>query len=56
MTQKEFLAQIDQARIVNAIAGLTRTGQVVAVAAALRRGVDVFVHRMRKEGGNHHGE
>jgi len=44
------------ARIVNALAGLTRAGQVVGVAAALRRGVDVFVHRMRKEGGNHHGE
>ncbi len=43
------------ARIVNAVAGVTRTGQIVAVAAALRRGVDVFVHRMRKNGGNHHG-
>jgi uncharacterized protein YoxC len=43
-------------RIVNALAGLTRAGQVVGVAMALRRGVDVFVQRMRKEGGNHHGE
>jgi len=43
-------------RVVHAVAGLTRVGQVVGVAAALRRGVDVFVQRMRKEGGNHHGE
>lgn len=43
-------------RIVNALAGLTRAGQVIGVAAAVRRGIDVFVHRMRKEGGNHHGE
>jgi uncharacterized protein YoxC len=43
-------------RIVNAVAGLTRAGQVVAMAAAVRRGVDVFVQRMRKEGGNHHGD
>src|ERR1051325_936830 len=44
------------ARIVNAIAGLTRAGQIVGMAAAVRRGVDVFVHRMRSEGGNHHGQ
>jgi uncharacterized protein YoxC len=43
-------------RIVNALAGLTRAGQVVGVAVALRRGVEVFVQRMRKEGGNHYGE
>jgi hypothetical protein len=42
-------------RIVLALAGLTRAGQVVGVAAALRRGVKVFAQRMRKEGGNHHG-
>jgi uncharacterized protein YoxC len=44
------------ARIVNAVAGITRAGQVVAVAGALRRGVNVFVHQMRKDGGNHHGQ
>ncbi len=43
-------------RVVTALAGLTRAGQAVGLAAALRRGVDVFVQRMRKEGGNHHGE
>jgi hypothetical protein len=43
-------------RVVHALAGFTRAGQVVGMAAAVRRGVDVFVQRMRKEGGNHHGE
>jgi uncharacterized protein YoxC len=43
-------------RVVNALAVLTRAGQLVGVAAAVRRGVEVFVQRMRKEGGNHHGQ
>lgn len=43
-------------RVVGALAGLTRAGQVVGLAAALRRGVDVFVERLRKNGGNHHGQ
>jgi uncharacterized protein YoxC len=44
------------ARVTTALAGLTRARQLVGVATALRRGIDVFVQRMRKEGGNHHGE
>ena len=43
------------ARVTSALAGLTRAGQLVGVATALRRGIEVFVQRMRKEGGNHHG-
>ena len=43
-------------RVVSAVAGLTRAGQIVGIAAALRRGLDVFVSRLRKEGGNHHGK
>jgi uncharacterized protein YoxC len=43
-------------RVVNALAGLTRAGQVVGLAAAVRRGVDVFVSRMRNEGGHRHGK
>jgi uncharacterized protein YoxC len=42
-------------RVVHALAGLTRAGQVLGIAAAVRRGVDVFVQRLRKDGGNHHG-
>jgi uncharacterized protein YoxC len=43
-------------RIVNAVAGVTRVGQVLGMAVAVRRGLEVFVQRMRKEGGNHHGD
>ena len=35
-------------RMVSALAGLTRAGQVIGMAAALKKGVDVFVHRMSK--------
>ena len=44
------------ARVVGALANLTRAGQIVGLASALRRGVDVFVDRLRKNGGNHHGD
>lgn len=36
-------------RMVSALAGLTRAGQVIGMAAALKKGVDVFVHRMSKD-------
>ena len=42
-------------RVVSALGGFTRVGQAVGAAAALRRGVEVFVQRMRTHGGNHHG-
>ena len=42
-------------RVVNALAKLTRAGQIVGLATGLRRGVDVFVERLRKNGGDHHG-
>ena len=37
-------------RLVSALGGLARVGQVVGIAAGLRRGVDVFVNRLRREG------
>jgi len=41
-------------RIVVALAGLTRAGQAIGLVAGLRRGVDVFVDRLRgNQGGNH---
>jgi uncharacterized protein YoxC len=42
-------------RAVNGLAGLTRAGQLIGVAAGLKKGFDVFVHRMTKEQGDHHG-
>ena len=35
-------------RVVVGLAGLTRAGQIVGLAAGLRRGVDVFVQRLRR--------
>jgi hypothetical protein len=43
------------ARVVTALAGLTRAGQVFGLAAAIRRGVDVFVERLRNREGESHG-
>src|SRR3712207_6262796 len=37
-------------RVVTALGGLTRAGQLVGFAAAVRRGVDVFVDRLRSNG------
>jgi uncharacterized protein YoxC len=42
-------------RVVSALAGLTRAGQVIGMAAAVKRGVDVFVQRMSKRQGDRHG-
>ena len=44
-------------RVAVALGGLARAGQVIGLAAGLRRGVDVFVSRLRRdEGDNSHGK
>jgi len=43
-------------RVVVGLAGLTRAGQIVGLAAGLRRGVEVFVRRLRREQGDHDGK
>ncbi len=40
-------------RIVTTVGSLTRAGQIVGVAAGLKRGIDVFVHRLRHQGDHH---
>jgi uncharacterized protein YoxC len=40
-------------RIVGTVSGLTRAGQIVGVAAGIKKGLDVFVHRFRQQGDNH---
>ena len=40
-------------RIVTTLGTLTRAGQIVGVAAGLKRGIDVFVHRLRHQGDHH---
>jgi uncharacterized protein YoxC len=43
-------------RVVMGLAGLTRAGQVMGLAAGLRRGVDVFVKRLRRGQGDDDGK
>ena len=43
-------------RLVSALGGLARVGQVVGLAAGLRRGVDVFVSRLRRDEGGSDGK
>ena len=43
-------------RVLSAVAGLTRAGQFVGVAAGIKTGLDVFLHRLRKRQGDHHGQ
>ena len=40
-------------RLVTGLGGLARAGQVMGLAAGLRRGVDVFVNRLRRDQGDH---
>jgi hypothetical protein len=40
-------------RIIMTLGSLTRAGQIVGVAAGLKKGIDVFVHRLRHQGDQH---
>jgi len=40
-------------RFVGTLGSLTRAGQIVGVAAGLKKGLDVFVHRFRHQGDHH---
>ena len=42
-------------RVVVGLAGFSRAGQIVGLAAGLRRGVDVFVQRLRRGQGDDDG-
>ena len=43
-------------RVVAAMSSLTRVGQFVGVALGVKKGVDVFLHRLGKgQGDEHHG-
>lgn len=43
-------------RVLSAVAGLTRVGQVVGMVAGLKTGLDVFLHRLRKPSGENDEE
>ena len=38
------------ARLLGALAGFTRAGQLIGIAAGVKTGVDVFLHRLRRRG------
>jgi hypothetical protein len=42
-------------RVVVGLAGWSRAGHIIGLAAGLRRGVDVFVQRLRREEGDGNG-
>lgn len=42
------------ARFTAALGGITRAGQLVGVAVGLKKGIDVFLQRLRKERGDNH--
>jgi hypothetical protein len=42
------------ARLLTALSGLTRAGQLVGIVAGVKTGVDVFFHRLRQQRGDGH--
>lgn len=57
VTEHVESAAAGMSRVMVALGGLARAGQVVGLAAGLRRGVDVFVNRLRRDqGDNSHGK
>jgi len=40
-------------RLIGTLSSLTRAGQIVGVAAGIKKGIDVFVHRLRHQGDHH---
>jgi len=42
-------------RLVSALGALTRAGQLIGVAAGLKKGFDVFVQRLGRDQGDHDG-
>ena len=56
VTERVNAAADGMSRVVTGLAGLTRIGQLVGVAAGLKRGIDVFVQRLSKEQGDHHAQ
>ena len=56
VTEHVASAAAGLSRLVVALGGLARAGQIVGLAAGLRRGVDVFVSRLRREGDHSNGK
>jgi len=56
VTERVSAAADGITRVATGLAGLTRAGQLIGMAAGLKRGFDVFVQRLSKEQGDHHGQ
>ena len=56
MTERVNAAAEGISRVVTGLAGLTRAGQLIGMAVGLKRGVEVFVQRLSKDQGDHHGQ
>ena len=54
VTERVNDVAVGLSRFVSLVGGLTRAGQLVGVAAGLKKGIDVFVQRFRKEQGDSH--
>ena len=42
-------------RLIGTVTGFTRVGQIVGAATGIKKGLDVFIHRFRKHGGQDDG-
>jgi hypothetical protein len=42
-------------RLLGVVSGFTRVGQVVGAATGIKKGLDVFIHRLRKHRGEYDG-
>ncbi len=56
VTERVTAAADGISRVASGLAGFTRAGQLIGMAAGLKRGFDVFVKRLSKEQGDHHGQ
>jgi hypothetical protein len=52
MTDRATTVANGVSRVITGLAGLTRAGQVLGLAHVLKTGIEVFVHRLRKQGGD----
>ncbi len=43
------------AHLVNVVSGFTRIGQIVGAATGIKKGLDVFINRLRRHGGDSDG-
>ena len=56
-TVTERVAELSQriGRLLNALSGLSRAGQIIGAVAAIKKGLEVFLHRIRRRQGGGDG-